>query len=54
MSPQEMNEVERLKQQLQSAQERAEAAEERSENTALPKFLELCRKLFSEPLRGAD
>jgi Phosphotransferase enzyme family len=44
MSPQEMNEVEHLRQQLQNAQER-------SENTALPKFLELCHKLFSEPLR---
>jgi hypothetical protein len=53
-----MNEVEHLRRQLRAAQERAGAAEERagaaeerSENTTLPKFLELCHKFFSEPLR---
>jgi hypothetical protein len=65
MSREQTDEVENLRRQLRAAQERAGAAEERagaiqqhldeererSENTALPKFLELCHTLFSEPLR---
>lgn len=60
-----MDEVERLRQELRTAQEReeaardraetaqkrAETAEERSEHTTLPVFLELCHKLLSEPLQ---
>jgi hypothetical protein len=43
--------AEAAQEQAEAAQKRAEVAEERSENTALPKFLVLCHKLFSEPLR---
>ena len=46
-----MNEVEHLRQQLRPAQDRVNAAEERSDKTTLPKFLKFCHKLFSEPFK---
>jgi hypothetical protein len=53
-----MDQVENLKLYLRAAEERAGGVQqqlneerERSERTALPTFLHLCRKLFLEPLR---
>jgi hypothetical protein len=51
MSRQQTSDAEQLRQQLRAAEERLNDGRERSKNTALPKFLELCHTLFSEPLR---
>jgi hypothetical protein len=51
MSRQDADEIQRLRQQLQAAEQRLDEERERSGNTALPKFLKLCHTLLSTTLR---